>query len=148
MLSLITFWDIIQPSVHVHAPFTEGLWRICVICRLIQDLLLLMSSNICKTFNYPLLSSQDLMANLPAVSRFLSVILRLLLLNTDLILLHPSSLRLDSFYSQYFVYRIKKTILILQGKYICTQIKGMSQIKLIIRMQSLCHCCFSNVNLL
>lgn len=88
------------------------------------------------------------MANLPAVSRFLSVILRLLLLNTDLILLHPSSLQLDSFYSQYFVYRIKKTILILQGKYICTQIKGMSQIKLIIRMQSLCHCCFSNVNLL
>lgn len=53
------------------------------------------------------------MANLPAVSRFLSVILRLLLLNTDLILLHPSSLRLDSFYSQYFVNRIKKTILIL-----------------------------------
>lgn len=33
-----------------------------------QDLSLLTSSNICKTFNYPLLSSQDFMANLPAGS--------------------------------------------------------------------------------
>lgn len=39
------------------------------------------------------------------------------------------------------------SICLLQVKCICTQIKGTSQIKLI-RKQSLCHCCFSNVNVL